>query len=327
MNLLMKQFKLLGRILVPIEGLAVDALCIGTLLMLCLTAIALAYRVKGTKIFFIRRAMQTVSLFFFVLYFHLCVCAIREWVFGFHALGANQNEAFRNLVIPTIVIGSAFLGGRAFCGWVCPLGFYLELLGNVDRLWKRRRFGKRGAMLFLTLATIAAVWITIRFRPETQQFAELIAAIWAVLLLLFLFFLVPRREHAGRYHWLRYFSMSMYFPITFVGIYATQPWCVVYGNEADYASIVALVGVSLATMVFSISWCRFICPLGAVLSMVSRVSLLRRHFPPGTKPRGKCVYGALSRGRLETESCFLCGRCEQGKNSYRIAFQEKGESR
>ncbi len=327
MNFLQKQFKLLGQILLPIEGMAVDALCVGALLVLCCLSIILAYRIQGKKLFIIRRLTQTVSLFFFVLYFHLCICAIREWVFGFHALGANQDEAFRNLIIPTIVISAAFLGGRVFCGWVCPLGFFLELLGNVDRLWKRRKFGKKGALLFLVIVTLITAYVTIYFRPATQYFAELMAAIWALMLLVFLFFLVPRREQATRYHWVRYLSMSMWFPITFIGVYTTQPWCVAYGNEADYSSLVAMVGVSLATMVFSLSWCRFFCPLGATLSLVSRVSLLRRWFPPGVKPKGKCVYGALSRGRLEPESCFLCGRCENGKNSYFTAFTVEEEDK
>ncbi len=326
MNFTLKQFKLLGRILIPIEGMAVDALCVGILLVLGAVSLLLAYRLKGKIFYPVRRAVQIISLFFFVLYFHLCICAIREWVFGIQALGADQQEAFRNLIIPSIVITTAFLGGRIFCGWICPLGFLLELLGKADRLWKRRRFGKRGAMLFLSIATVAGIWFTFEFKPETQQFAELVAAIWSIFLLFFLFFLVPRREKAPSYHWVRYFSMSMYFPITFVGIYATNPWCMAYGNEADYSSLVSLVGVSLATIVFSISWCRFACPLGGLLSIVSRAALVQRYFPPDVKPQGKCVYGALSRGRLEPESCFLCGRCEQGMNSFRIVFPGKGDT-
>jgi len=60
-------------------------------------------------------------------------------------------------------------------------------------------------------------------------------------------------------------------------------------------------------------FCRFFCPLGALLSMVSRFSLWRLEAGEDCISCGKCTAtcpaSACQGGRIQSADCFLCGEC------------------
>jgi len=77
------------------------------------------------------------------------------------------------------------------------------------------------------------------------------------------------------------------------------------------------IGLTVLTAGLSVvSWrpfCRFACPLGALLSFVSRFSLLR--FEPTSTCTScgvctsRCPGGVCDRGTIRSGDCFLCGDC------------------
>jgi len=60
-------------------------------------------------------------------------------------------------------------------------------------------------------------------------------------------------------------------------------------------------------------FCRFLCPLGALLSLVSRFSLFRLEADSACVACGRCTdrcpAGACDGGRIRSADCFLCGAC------------------
>lgn len=77
---------------------------------------------------------------------------------------------------------------------------------------------------------------------------------------------------------------------------------------------IALTAVTAALSVFL--WrpfCGFFCPLGALLSLVSRFSLFRLEAESNCVSCGRCTAGcpsgACENGRIRSADCFLCGEC------------------
>jgi len=80
----------------------------------------------------VRRLVQFVSAVAFIMGVHPCACMTRDLVLGANALGRDDLNAFKYLVVfATVAVGTMFFG-RVFCGWICPLGFVQELLAKLS---------------------------------------------------------------------------------------------------------------------------------------------------------------------------------------------------
>ncbi len=91
----------------------------------------------------------------------------------------------------------------------------------------------------------------------------------------------------------------------------------------------------LLTLVAPRYWCRTLCPLGALLSLVSRWSLWDRHVSKTCNDCGACTTVCpmgQSPDERTSQQCLVCGRCESacGRNSigfgWAIATVENFES-
>jgi polyferredoxin len=97
------------------------------------------------------------------------------------------------------------------------------------------------------------------------------------------------------------------------GVFVTSSWCVLFGDEVDYSSMVALIAVLGAGLVISMAWCRYLCPAGATLAVASKLAHYRVSDPKACTRCGKCAsvcpMGALDVGRIDRSSCTYCGLC------------------
>ena len=79
------------------------------------------------------------------------------------------------------------------------------------------------------------------------------------------------------------------------------------------ATVAFTVAVAALSVVLWRPFCRFLCPLGALLSLFSRFSLFRLEVESGCVSCGqctaKCPVGACDGGRGRSAECFLCGEC------------------
>jgi len=172
---------------------------------------------------------------------------------------------------------SSVLAGRVFCGWTCPMGTIQDLLARVPKLraLRRPRFGRADRWLKGLKYVLLAVTI-LGFYTLNQRFA------------------IPVRAHAD-------WSLD-----------AVRVSWLTYDVYSRFRVIVILAGVGLA-VVLSRAWCRYLCPLGALLTVGNRISLFRlarredRCSDCGKYPRECRTYTTPG-----TADCVLCGDCIEG---------------
>ncbi len=184
------------------------------------------------------------------------------------------------------IVISGLIGGRVFCGWACPMGTIQDLLGRIPKLRALRlpRFGRADRWL-KGLKYVMLIVTVVAFYVLNTRFA------------------IPVRGHANwsldaiRVSWL---TSDMYTHIRVVLI---------------------LAGVVLALALTRV-WCRYLCPLGALLTVGNRISLLRlgrdmsRCRGCGKYPRDCRTYTTPG-----TVDCVLCGDCIEGCPAGAVGFE------
>ena len=163
-----------------------------------------------------------------------------------------------------LTIGLTLLFGRVWCGWICPLGTTLDLVparkkGIAKRIPSWWRWGK---YVTLTVVIVAALLGSL-----APMFLDPVTVV-----------LRPLQEIAMP------FAGSDAVGIG-VGTYISRDAIA----SVAYLSLLPFILILLLNAITRRFWCRSLCPLGALLSLVSRVSLVTRY--------------------VDTEACTSCGRC------------------
>ncbi len=192
--------------------------------------------------------------------------------------------------LPAVALLAVTLAlGRVWCGWLCPLGTLIDWTSP-------RASGGRGGRA----AGLPAAW---RGAKYVLLFTILFAALWGNLTLLFLDPLTIFVRTMGTallpaLNWLIAAAEAALYPLPFLqapidafdglarGVLVVYPQPF-YGGALLAAGLFA--GVLALNLAAPRAWCRYFCPLGALLGLVSKVSWLKR--------------------RVADETCIRCGRC------------------
>lgn len=311
----MPLWKIIKRPLIPIRDSWQDALPLLLLFVLLSVASYGSLRLRGTRQRMARRGVQVASFFFFVIFLHRCLCALRGWVFGLQLMGRNNLIAFGHMAIFIAIMAFTIAFGRVFCGWLCPLGAASEALWPVVRL--RERIGRARALaagyLLLGGVTVIIGWLAYMVRPDTQFFSENIAAIWGMWLLVLLLIALPRAGDDVAVKHVKYVSALGWTGLSVVGVFVTNPWCVLMGDELDYSSLVSMLAVFSGGLVVAMAWCRYLCPLGAAAGLLALLSPFKIRNDVQCSDCGKCEgvcpMNALKRTEVDHTSCIACGEC------------------
>jgi Na+-translocating ferredoxin:NAD+ oxidoreductase RnfG subunit len=140
-------------------------------------------------------------------------------------------------------------------------------------------------------------------------------------------FILPQRFRPSlpkdTMHWARfvkYILLFVFAALFFVSRSHTaltaDPLIEVFSGAAP-TLLLATAGIALIGSIFYVRfWCRYLCPAGAFLSLLSGISILRRFLP--AKKFGRCEFGVTGKKQLD---CICCDRCR-----YELKPQPKEEA-
>ena len=175
-----------------------------------------------------------------------------------------------------VVIFSAILLGRAFCGWICPFGLYTDLMTRLRKALRIKhhnfsdKFNERFHQLSYVILALIII-ISVVFASQALSGTQL----------------VPGTEKGG--------FVYNYLAAPFCQVCPMKPLCLLtqtsvglmkpewvtantagifyeFGYYLTSTNLIILAIVTAAAFFFRRSWCR-ICPLGGMMALFNR-------FPP-----------------------------------------------
>ena len=200
-------------------------------------------------------------------------------------------------------------GKRWYCSWVCGCGALAETAGDPFRqlsskkisVWKFERWSIHAVLVFVFLTTIAVIWSFLRSNPSLSSFSRetFVIGVVAFLLLLMGLIYVYKRKDLDKDALYSFISIGIIIigtlsiqafsgekHILFIKSYTLTKW---YGFGIG-AAFSGVLGVGFYPLLGSRVWCRFGCPMAAILGLQQRL---------------------LSRFRITTNGgqCISCGNC------------------
>jgi polyferredoxin len=243
-----------------------------------------------------------------------------------HFLASRTFLAGSALALLLVLFTMVF--GRAWCGWLCPLGTLLDLfplrrkqkaLAQIPEAWRRVKYLLLITILFTALFTN----LTLLFLdPLTLLFRTFTTAIWpgldyAFSVLESTMVTVPVFEA----------PISIIDSILRPAVLPISP--AIYRYSLLYITI--LFGVILLNLAAPRFWCRYLCPLGGFLGWISKIAIFQRRVGESCKNCNLCLRdcptGTIQPERgyaSDPEECTLCldclKRCPKGAENFTFAF-------
>ncbi|MDD5264101.1 MAG: 4Fe-4S binding protein [Candidatus Bipolaricaulis sp.] len=134
--------------------------------------------------------------------------------------------------------------------------------------------------------------------------------------------------------WRRVLGLVKYAVLVYLVIHALVTWTEVFKDMTPFRALFALGGTPLTiglaagfavlSLVLWRPFCEVLCPLGALLSLVSRVSVFRLEVDASCVSCGactsKCPATTCESGAIQAADCYLCGECVRtcGPKSLRL---------
>jgi len=223
----------------------------------------------------------------------------------------SSKTVLKLFYLSLIIILITFFLGRVFCGWICPFGTLNNLLSLFKKkeAYRFKRFQMKYYILFFLLsASLFTLQLSGLMDPISLLIRSMTVSIYPAFnytvrsIFDFLYSLdirIIREVSEPVYSILK--SSILSFEQTF------------YKQSLFIGSLfILIIGFNFYERRF---WCRYLCPLGALLGLFSRYSLLKRTVSESCNSCGvcerNCPSGAINKSKnwLKTE-CFQCFNCD-----------------
>lgn len=276
-----------------------------------------------------RTFLQALSLLLFSILFVFATYGLPDWLpadiylrldplLGLNAIFASRSIISRSLW-SLALIAATLLIGRFFCGYVCPMGVAIDF---VDRLLfgKKKRVGVKSErelrkvkylLLIIFLgAGIAGLSLAFLMDPIsllTRFYTFILFPLAITLINLFLDLLRPVFSGLG---WVMLSHLHYFQPV----FYMTMITLLIFGVILFLNRLVPRF------------WCRYLCPLGALLSLISPFGLFKRRVNEDCNQcmicRKTCPMGAIpdDPATTRTSECIQCRHCANVCPQAAIAF-------
>ena len=212
--------------------------------------------------------------------------------------GLERFLVTRSLHVPILVgmllpLLLAFLLGRVFCSWICPISFFNELFESVRRKISKKKYLRDRLVLSRKILWYALV-------------GEIVLSM-IIGMPLFVFLSPP-------------------------GLVGREAMMLVFFHKVALEGVIVLVVVSLECVTRRM-YCRYFCPLGALLALVGsrRKMVVIRQEEQCTECRRcdlVCPMGIKpSSGESLSSYCWNCGECVDCCRENALAFTWRGATR
>lgn len=284
-----------------------------------------------------RRARQVTQILCLLLFLYLLIATVRrgsailpgDLFLRFDPLAALAaqlagRDVLTRLLPAVLTFVLAFLVGRAWCGWICPMGTTLDYVTpnhkrrQADEPPQQLRAIKYVLLLIIIFAALFGNLTLMILDPITIIGRSIITAILPALNLA-----VTSVETA------LYPIGPLQGPLNLIEtalrgniLASAQPFFQM--NLLFAAVFLAILALNWVAPRF---WCRYLCPLGALLALPSRVAFWRPRSAGNCTRCGvcarECPTGAIMSKRgfeVDARECVMCMDCQVGCPEQSILF-------
>jgi polyferredoxin len=227
-------------------------------------------------------------------------------------LSAHSAASAFYFSIITIIL--TLILGRVFCGWICPLGTLNNITGSLrkqqsntpSRDWHRVKYY---ILIFLLVSSLFTLQLAGIMDPISLLIRSLSVSIY------------PLFNYAVR----AFFDTLYYLNIPGIvniseAVYSILKQSVLsfhqpYFKQSAFIGIIFIfiLGLNFVEKRF---WCKYLCPLGALLGILSRFSILKRSISEGCTSCGACASACQGGaapdkiGKWKDTECLYCFNCD-----------------
>ena len=214
------------------------------------------------------------------------------------------------MLLSLTVVAATVLFGRVFCGWVCPFGTLHNLVGALKRSKAPRRVlgwfrAKYLLLTFLLGASLVGVQLTGVFDPISLLIRHLTLGVY------------PAFNHAMNGAVFLVFSSGVGLLAKFaLWAHGALKSTVLAFQQPYFHQGALMTALLLGILLLNLSekrlWCRYLCPLGALLGFLGRWAPFKRFVSEGCNRCGVCdggCQGGSVKGGLADAECVRCMTC------------------
>lgn len=241
----------------------------------------------------------------------------------------STRQFYSPFLLALLVLLTTVLLGRVFCGWICPLGTLHNLAGCLQKrkcpeIPVRLYTGKYLLLVFLLVSAAFSLQLTGLADPLTLLIRSLTLAVYPLI------HYATTSVFDTVYTWnLPVLSTPSEF------LYGLLKKGVLSFQQPHFQQAVFLGLLFFGILALNLRekrfWCRYLCPLGALLGLCSRYALLNRSVSEECNGCGACGQvcptGAApdAQEKWRKSECLLCMNCDDvcPRNAVSFGFSRK----